>query len=52
MGTRFLLAAFEQERPDTAAGVGRIDKKGANLRRMGAWIERRRIAIGSRIAAK
>ena len=49
---RLLLAAFEQQRPDAAAGGGRIDEEGANFRGLGSRVERRRIAIGSRIAAE
>ena len=51
-GARFALAVFEQERADTAARVLRIDEKRANLRRLGAWIEHRGIAAGSRVAAE
>src|ERR1700736_5280833 len=50
MSARFVFAVLEQHRSDTAAGAGRIDKKRANLRGLGAWIERGSVAAGSRVA--
>src|SRR5882724_7472675 len=52
MGARFVLAVFEQQRPDTAAGVLRVDEKRSNLGRLSAWVEHRGIAAGSRVAAE
>src|ERR1700688_4359493 len=52
MGACFVLAAFEQNRPNTAAGVLRIDEKRSNLRRLSAWVKHRGIAAGSRLTAE
>jgi hypothetical protein len=49
---RLPLAAFEQQRPDAAAGEGRIDEKGADFRGLRPRVEHRRIPAGSRIAAE
>src|SRR6202040_393068 len=52
MGARLVLAVFEQGRPDTAAGVLRIDENRWNLRRLSTGVEHRGVAAGSGGAAE